>query len=153
MFHVRDNFKNLVGKAAAREFNKVAAFLNNLCSGDFMHVERPDVPTADKPPRVSLRFDELAKRLGGGGDREIGTPTDGATRGGTTVDENQVVLQKDDVWSAGGANGLRLLAIAGVDGSSTAQYRRLVLRELTLDADGKAFKLGAEIGFVRFRNS
>ena len=152
MFHVRDNFKNLVGKAAAREFNKIAAFLNNLCAGDFMHVERPDVPTSDTPPRIALRYDALMSRFGHA-EREAGNPANGYPRGGLTVDANQVALDNTDAWSAGSGNGLRLLAIAGVDGSSTAQYRRLVLRELTLDTEGRALVLGREVGFIRFRNT
>lgn len=65
MFHVVDTFKRLISRRAAGEFNKIAAFLNNLCGGDYIIVERPDVPTADRPPRITLNVDALDRRYAG----------------------------------------------------------------------------------------
>ena len=140
MFHVRDNFKNLVGKAAAREFNKVAAFLNNLCAGDFMHVERPDVPTSDTPPRIALRYDALSKRFVTG-DPGVKEPagTTAMTSGGPFSGgaDNSVMT----FGSASGSGAVIYVACRGVKADGQAA---IYFRPFTISGDGRIYSIGAE---------
>lgn len=99
MFHVKDDFKPgaPVSAVGARWFNKVGAFLNNICGGRGIKVTRSDSPAAGAPVIIELEDDVIVPSTA------TGTPTDmtdATDDDGTDADEKQVV------WAAGGENGV-----------------------------------------------
>lgn len=152
MFHVADNFKRLFSRRAATEFNKVAAFLNNLCGGDFLHVERPEVPTADKPPRVSLRFDALAQRFVSAPvpDGRMPDERDFVEIGSAPDDE----LEQDGelLWEAGCGSDALLLVFYQGEADADAGTHKLYAAKIVVNRNGTIGKIvsaenrGIEIG-------
>ena len=59
MFHLKENLKTLIGRIAAREFRRAAAFLNNFSGGPCITIDRPDEPSPTTPVLVSLDMEAL----------------------------------------------------------------------------------------------
>lgn len=62
MFHVRLFGKNRF-KWDRDSINKIADYLNNLCAGEGLKMDRPDTPSAGNPPRVALDIEKASELL------------------------------------------------------------------------------------------
>lgn len=54
MFGIFKRYKRLLSRDAAESFNRMAAFLTNFCTNESIKFDRPDDPSADNPPCISL---------------------------------------------------------------------------------------------------
>lgn len=61
MFHIK-SFKNRF-KVNVDSLNQIVEYLNNLCGGAGITVERPDTPSAGNPPTISLDVEKAGELL------------------------------------------------------------------------------------------
>lgn len=61
MFHLNENFKNVLSPAKWR--NKVSAFLNNICGDGIIDIHKPEEPNSGNPPVVKIKIPALVNRL------------------------------------------------------------------------------------------
>ncbi len=87
MFGIFRRFRRLLGRGAAEEFNRMAAFLTHFCSNGSINFDRPDDPSSDNPPCISVNEDWLEGRLGNCLQKsDVGTTSDKVAAGDHTHD-------------------------------------------------------------------
>ena len=59
MFGIFKRYRRLFSRDAAESFNRMAEFLTNFCSNESIKFDRPDDPSADNPPIISVDVDWL----------------------------------------------------------------------------------------------
>lgn len=157
MFHTRDQFKRLFSRDAADTLNAHSAFLNNLCGGDAIAIDRPDTPGPDNPPRVSVRVEEL-RRMINATDAENASATDKTIQsffngyGSDSPIPNPSASSnnmKTDSWTRGDEDatdhkpcGVVVPVVTRVvDGGTTVYF---IFRKMTFDTDGKLVSVSKE---------
>lgn len=110
MFGIFKRYRRLLSRDAAQSFNKMAAFLTNVCSSESIKFDRPDEPSADNPPCISVDKEwlkDFVENLEGIPSGRMGDAP--ATHG--SFPSNEVTQQAGRLWSAGGTDGVRLLVL------------------------------------------
>lgn len=67
MFGIRRTFGHLIGRAAAKAFNQVVAYLDNFCADESIDFHRPDSPSAENPPCIGVNKGWLAAAIADAG--------------------------------------------------------------------------------------
>jgi len=60
MFKIIKKYRHLLSRRAADDFNRMAAFLTNICGDKSIDFHRPDEPTAENPPSIRVNKNGLA---------------------------------------------------------------------------------------------
>lgn len=63
MFKIIKRYRHLLSRRAADDFNRMAAFLTNLCGDESIDLHRPDEPTAENPPSIRVNGDWIDGKL------------------------------------------------------------------------------------------
>lgn len=158
MFHARDRFKRLFSREAADAVNAHSAYLNNLCGGDGIAVNRPDKPGPDNPPRISIRVEELQRMINATNagnasatDKELESAHNGYGPPSTDIpspsESNNHM--KTDSWTRGDEDAadhkpcgaVVPVCTRVVDGGTTLYF---IFRKMTFDMDGKLASVSEE---------
>ena len=133
-FHVKDDFKagEPISAVGAGWFNKVAAFLNNLVGATGITVNAPENPGPSSPVVIEPQAMEAAV---GTSPADVGDFPDG--------NDAEVTQAKAILWTAGGANGAKLLVLFKGEADSNAGTHKVYAAKLTISADGRVTRIDA----------
>jgi len=96
MFHLKSLKSKF--KFSVSEYNKIVAFLNNLCQGFGIKLQRPDNPTPDMPVVVSIDESVIPSK-------KCGTKVDHSDDGSEPVVNGDLSGSALWTWEAGDQNG------------------------------------------------
>lgn len=130
MFHLK-KLKNRF-RLSVSEYNKIAEFLNNLCGGIGVQVQRPDTPSSSMPVEISIDPGSLGA---------AGTPADHTDDCSEPIVDGDIPTADQWTWTAGGANGLMIDVFCLVTKPSATNTRRYLRRcRLTIGRLGTIVK-------------
>lgn len=76
MFKIIKKYRHLLSRRAADDFNRMAAFLTNICGDQSIDFHRPDEPTAENPPSIRVNKNGLASTVAPPADTANGSAGD-----------------------------------------------------------------------------
>ena len=145
-FHLKDDFKAgaPVSQVPAEWFNSVAKFLNNLCGGFGIRVQKPKPAASfielDVQTIKDLLLPSSGENIEGKDDVNFGS-TVTPLGSGTTADRS---LQNSDKWDLRGFDdAAKVFVVSRVDKPQGA-VAKLFFRELYITADGHVGGVGKE---------
>lgn len=141
MFHLKEIKNKLRLKVA--EYNKIVAFLNNLCGGIGIKVQRPDSPSVATPVEISLDLSAIL---------HTGTPADKTGDPSNPPEATSGVIPSAGLWewNAGGVNGLKLDCYCIVTKPGPTSNNRYMHRcRLTISRNGLVTKVEMQPEGVR----
>lgn len=138
MFGIFKRYKRLIGKGAAESFNRIAAFLTNLCTNESLNFDRPDDPSGDNPPCLSVNEGWLAAKVKPTNPSSTSTLVSGFS--GIISDHSK----KGGTFTAGAAGGVGVKVKLLCRGMDDGMNGTLFWREFTITSDGRIYAIAAE---------
>lgn len=89
MFGILKSYKRLFSNGAAEDFNRMAAFLSNFCTNESLSFDRPDNPSPDAPPCMSINTDWLKSYADG---KYVTLNTDQTITSQKIIDNKNLIL-------------------------------------------------------------
>lgn len=144
MFGIFKIYRNLLRRRAATDFNRMAAYLTNLCGDESIDLHRPDEPTADNPPCIAVNKVWIEDKIDDMIDDKIAPQ---APTGTNTIQSGigeSGSQRKTDTFTASDPGGagivVNIITRAAYDGSSVLLWSR----PFTITSDGRVYRIGAE---------
>ena len=143
MFAIFKKYRHLLSRRAADDFNRMAAFLTNLCGDQSIDLHRPDNPTAENPPSIRVNEDWLDEKLD---DKLEDLPAPAAPTSPTTpstgnTNNSNVSSRLSWSWTPG-TNGLKMQIVCR--GTNNGASGNLFFATLTISKDCRIAKVQGE---------
>lgn len=137
MFHLKE-IKNKFRITAAM-WNRVVAFLNNLCGSAYINISRPDDPSPGSPVVVSLDIERVRTDV----NSVTQPPSTKTITSGFQQSTNFSKLTDGGFrFGAAGGQGVKCkMAFRGVDNGEEGS---IFWREVTIASDGRIYMIGNE---------
>lgn len=138
MFHIK-YFKNRF-RLSVDSLNKIVDFLNNICGGAFIKVERPDTPSAGTPPMISFDAESFGKEY-------LAAKAPDKTeeiKSGFEQTANAFTKLTDEGKTFGAPGGKGVKCKLAFRGTSNGQEGTIFWRECTITSDGRIYMIGPE---------
>lgn len=137
MFHLKE-IRNKFRITAAM-WNRVVAFLNNLCGSTYINVSRPDDPSPGSPVVVSLDIERMRN------DTNIAMPPPSMKEIVSGFQQGTNFAKLTDgghKFGVSGEQGIKCkMAFRGID---DGQEGAIFWREVTITSDGRIYMIGNE---------
>ena len=139
MFHLK-KLRNRF-KLSVKEYNKIVAFLNNLCAGPGIHIQRPDIPSDAAPVLVKIDDAHVARIA-----NKIAAPfAPEELNSGVTDDDSNVDNSDHTVQSiAVNKDGFSFMACTRANISADGEHIGLYFRTIHVTKDGRISMIGKE---------
>ena len=143
MFHLKALKSRF--RLSVSEYNKIVAFLNNLCQGWGIKLQRPDSPSVSTPPMVEVDrkvLDEFYMS------KEISAPQN-PTELSSGYPEGSTAEQKTDTFTAStaaNAKGVKVFLLCRGADAQDGEHIVFAWRPFLITPDGRVYSIGADSG-------
>jgi len=141
MFKIIKKYRHLLSRRAADDFNRMAAFLTNICGDQSIDFHRPDEPTAENPPSIRVNEDWLDDKLENLPPPEA--PTNPQTPSTGNTNNTNVNTQVTWSWAPGeNSPGLEMQVVCR--GTNNGASGSLFFATLKISKDGRISLVNGE---------
>ena len=142
MFGILKKYRNLLGRRAATDFNRMAAFLTNFCGDESIDFHRPDDPNADNPPCVAVNKKWIEDKIDERTAPQSPTGTSNLDSGfsGLIGDHSK----RGGTFAAGNPGGAGIIVKICCRGMDDGRDGAIFWRPFTITSDGRIMAIDAE---------